>query len=165
MAAAAGAADVLVAAVATARQDPMGTLVELKGIAYVELGRRMEFYLSRQPQPSERALREAAAAGRTANEIQAMIPRKHKVMQATIRDIQIADAYQRQGLFTALVRFLLERDGAVHLEAVQPPWLKRRLAASPLWVCQSIGEGKADPGDEFNPCYARFEMNEPFTLF
>lgn len=152
------AAAVLVAAVAAARQDAMGTLVELKGIAYVELGRRMEFYLSHQPQPSERAIRDAVAAGRTAEEIQAM-------MQATIRDIQINEACQRQGLFTALVFFLLERDGAVHLEAVQPPWLKRRLAASPLWVCQSIVEGKADPGDELNPCYARFEMNEPFTLF
>jgi len=154
-------AEAFIKLVSTTKQGPMGTIVETRDI-YLELGRRIKFPLTRRAPPSQRQIHEIALNGQ---DVASVFPKKLPVLQATIRDIRIAPKRQKQGLFTALVKYLLERDGAVHLEAVQHEWLKRRLAKSPLWVCQSILEGHDDPGDEFNPCYARFEMNEPFTLF
>lgn len=153
--------EAFIQAVRGARDGPAGIEIEgPSGAYYLELGRRMAYPLSLTPAPTRAQLTLAITAGECA----ALFPAKERRMQATIRNISIAKRLQRKGYFTALVKFLLERDGAVHMEAVQERWMKRRLAASPLWVCQSIGEER-DPVDDFNPCYARFTLNEPFTLF
>ncbi len=145
--------------VRTAPQGACGTLIDTRSI-YLELGRHMDFPLCTTSAPTRAQL----AACTSMADWDAVYPQKERHMQATIRDIKLAKRLQKKGLFTALVKFLLERDGAVHLEAVQPKWLKRRLAASPLWIRQSVAETD-DPGDEFNPCYARFVTNTPFSLF
>ena len=129
-------------------QGPMGTLVDSDGL-YLELGRRMLFPLVLQPYPNAATLADQAA-----------FPPRVKVMQATIRDIRVDPSLQRHGEFTALVQYLLERDGAVHLEAVQERWLIDRLEASPLWIRQTPPEDKY-----WLPRYARVVRNNPFTLF
>lgn len=154
-------AEAFIQAVRDAREGPLGIEIEGKdGAYYLELGRRMKFRLSLTPAPTHAQflLVDTEAA------CMALFPPKERRMQATIRNIRIAKRFRDQGYFTALVKFLLERDGAVHLEAIQEKWMKRRLAGSPLWVRQSIGEAH-DACDDCSPCYARFTLNEPFTLF
>lgn len=59
------------------------------------------------------------------------------VMQVTIRDIRLDDDYQRHGVLTKFLEYLLvERGIGVQLESVQPQWLKKRLQQSRLWFLQ-----------------------------
>lgn len=86
--------------------------------------------------------------------------------QVTIRDIKINSKFQKQGMFTEFVRWLLvEKQIAVSLEAVQPKWLKARLYNSPRWVLQTPEDCK-----EWCPNYVRFPSpedndKEKFSLF
>ncbi len=84
--------------------------------------------------------------------------------QVTIRDIKIAKAYRKLGLFTEFIRRLLtEKQLVVSLESVQPDWLKARLDKSPLWVLQTPEMYK-----DQNPVYSRFpsdEHDKNFSLF
>lgn len=131
----------------------MGSWLVDEEDVYLELGRRMMFPFLTTPYPSPDAIRALGAAAFTPRETH---------MQQTIRDIHLGEARQRRGEFTALVKFLLERDGAVHLECVQPPWLIDRLELSPLWIRQSTIEYGLHTS---TPSYARFSVNEPFSLF
>lgn len=127
--------------------------------ASIELGRRQVMSYALTSFPSREAIREKG---------QAAFGRRVKVMQVTIRDIQLEADFQKQGFFTALIEYLLKTVGAVQLEAVQPDWLKKRLEASPLWIRQSGFETK-----DFIPAYVRFpaapapvpELETAFKLF
>ncbi len=154
---------------AEAEEGGMGTLIH-NDLWYLELGRRFPYPLSLTPAPTNALLRQVSNANKHESvEIQqerfgALFPEKKKRMQATVRDIRIVSQHQCKGLFTTLVKYLLERDGSVHLECVMNAHLKVRLAASPLWVRQSV-ENTDNPKEQMNPSYARFVLNEPFTLF
>lgn len=104
---------------------------------YVECGRQMIMYI------------------RTSYE-----PKREPLFQVTIRDIHLDESFQKQGIFTRFVEYLLSlpRIQAVQLESVQPDWLKKRLSESTLWICQTEYE-------EFCPIYARINNEKPFSLF
>jgi len=119
---------------------------------YLELGQRALMPLRKSPQVTEKQIQENAAL----NEKPICFPKPERVMQATIRNVHIHESMQKRGVFSRLIQWLLNRDGCVHLEAVQPKWLKRRLHRSTYWIRQNIAEGFDDPGEEYNPCYARF---------
>ena len=84
--------------------------------------------------------------------------------QVTIRDIKIRPQFQRKGMFTEFVRWLLAEKGiAVSLESVQPKWLKDRLFASEHWVLQTPEDCK-----DWCPVYVRFPSEKDkkdFILF
>jgi len=105
------------------------------GPIYLELGHRMKFPI---------LLRDGTRAS---------------MLQATIREITISPKWQRCGLFTTLVLYLLSRDGCVRVEAVGNPEFKQRFEKSPLWIQQGNNP------DCFNPNYARIEQTTPFRLF
>lgn len=133
-----------------AKEGPMGTIIEKDGI-YLELGMRCEMYFLDRDHPSGEQMRELGEAA---------FGTYIKVMQATIRVIILPKKLQRKKEFTALVKYLLERDGAVHLEAVHTRWLVKRLEESPLWIRQT------NPKDMFHGSrYLRLQNNTPFTLF
>jgi hypothetical protein len=121
-------------------------------ITRIELGRRVQMGFRTQAFPSGDRIRAEGDA--------AFGPR-WKGRQVTLRDIALTRGFQRKGFFAALVEHLLVTVGAVQLEAVQPDWLKARLAASPRWVCQTAPEYA-----DYNPCYVRFERGDgDFALF
>lgn len=79
--------------------------------------------------------------------------------QITIRDIKLCKSFQKKGLLTAFVEYLLSLDGikAVQFESVQSDLAKDRLTKSTHWYKQGISEN-----------YVRFkekENNEKFSLF
>ena len=80
--------------------------------------------------------------------------------QITIRDIILDKHFQKKGLFTHFIKYLLSLENieAVQLECVQPEWLKKRLKESIHWYKQGESEN-----------YVRFkeeeEENEKFSLF
>ena len=78
--------------------------------------------------------------------------------------IRVHYHYRGQGVFSGLVEYLLQRDGCVVIEDIRARWLKRRLAESPLWILQRM-RSHDDPEKEDCPRFARFVMNDPFTLF
>jgi hypothetical protein len=115
------------------KQDCCGKLLDWNGV-YIELGRHQVMYYH---------------------------PFRAGVDQITIRDIKLNKKNRKKGVFTALVRHLLETVGAVQLESIQNKWLLARLVASTLWRCNTVGEeGK------IGSCYVRKMDNSiPFTLF
>jgi hypothetical protein len=62
-----------------------------------------------------------------------------KMRQVTIRDIKIEEPFQRCGIFTAFIQYLLiYRKIVVRMEVVLPRWLKEKLRLSPLWILQGL---------------------------
>lgn len=125
---------------ATANKEPMTVDLkseedndELVPDIYIELGRRFEMWYTGS-----------------------------KRMQVTVRDFKLSKAYQKQGIFTAVVRYLLldvsKDNGSVQLEAVINPELAKKLQASKLWIC-------IDPTNDINPSFYRLARPEDHASF
>ncbi len=56
-----------------------------------------------------------------------------KRMQITIRDIKLNKKYQKQGILTGLVQYILETVGCVQLESITNTELLKKISGSVLW--------------------------------
>jgi hypothetical protein len=76
----------------------------------------------------------------------------------TIEKIEISEEYQKQGVFTELVKYLLETCGCVHLNNVSSQMLLDKLKSSTHWIC-------VDAHPCLHSSWYRCTINDPFTLF
>lgn len=127
-------------------------------LLHIELGRAMVYPVKTVDMPDMDTFRQLILEGKISSPD--TIAPIALTLQVTIRDIYLPNGLRRQGLLALLVQGLLRQVQCVRLESVQPAWMEQRLAASPLWIKQSLHEN----GD-----WARFRRADdettPFSLF